>query len=175
MSPVPGVRGGDHIGITVPDLDAAQRFFEDVLGAVHVFTMGEKRADETDWMATQLGVHPRTTIRQLRLLRLGDGLNIELFDYQAADGQAAQPRNSDLGGYHLAIYVDDIDAAVAYLRDVGVEVMGDPVTSAGPASGQRWVYFLAPWGLQLELVSYPAGRAYELDAPVRLWKPDYPD
>ena len=30
-----------------------------------------------------------------------------------------------------------------------------------PHEGQRWVYFLAPWGMQFELVSYPDGRAYE--------------
>ena len=27
--------------------------------------------------------------------------------------------------------------------------------------GQRWVYFLAPWGMQFELVSYPGGKAFD--------------
>jgi catechol-2,3-dioxygenase len=30
---LPGLRGGDHIGITVPDLEEATRFFVDNLGA----------------------------------------------------------------------------------------------------------------------------------------------
>ena len=39
MSGIPGLRGTDHIGITVPDLDEAERWFIDVLGAVHVYTL----------------------------------------------------------------------------------------------------------------------------------------
>src|SRR5690606_1661347 len=168
--PIPGMSGTDHFGFTVPDLDEAERFFVDILGAVPVYTLGPKRAED-DFMATQLGVHPRTQITEIRFLRLGNGSNIELFHYDSADGQAPQPRNSDIGGYHLAFYVDDMDAAIAYLKDKGVEVMGAPVASAGPAEGQRWQYFRSPWGLQLDLVSFPAGKAYEKDAPVLLWHP----
>jgi glyoxylase I family protein len=170
---IPGMRGMDHIGITVPDLDEAEHFLVDVLGAVPVYRLGPKRADD-DWMAVQLGVHPRTEIREIRFYRLGHGTNIEVFDYDAADGQAPAPRNSDLGGHHLAIYVDDMDSAVAHLRSHGVEIMGEPVASAGASAGQQWLYFRAPWGLQFELVSFPDGKAYERGAAVRLWHPADP-
>lgn len=173
MAGLPGLRGVDHVGVTVPDLDEAERFLVDVLGAVHVYTLGAKSADD-DWMTEQLGVHPRTVIREIRFYRLGAGLNLEVFQYDAADGQAGPPRNSDLGGHHLALYVDDLDAAVAHLRAHGVDVMGVPVASAGASEGQRWIYFRAPWGLQFELVSFPGGKAYEVDAAVRLWHPAHP-
>lgn len=174
MAPgLPGMRGIDHIGITVPDLDQAERFLVDVIGGVHIYTLGAKQADD-DWMQTQLGVHPRTVIREIRFYRLGDGSNIETFLYDSADGQAPQPRNSDIGGHHLALYVDDMDAAVAHLRAHDIEIMGEPVASAGAALGQRWLYFLSPWGMQFELVSYPGGKAYEAEAPVRLWSPKAP-
>ena len=65
------------------------------------------------------------------------------------------PRNSDVGGHHVALYVDDLDAAVAYLREQGVRVLGEPTASRGAHEGQRWVYFLAPWGMQFELVQLP--------------------
>jgi glyoxylase I family protein len=29
------------------------------------------------------------------------------------------------------------------------------------------VYFLAPWGMQFELVSYPGGKAFDRQAPVQ--------
>jgi glyoxylase I family protein len=175
MSGIPGLRGTDHIGITVPDLDQAERFFIDVIGATPVYTLGAKRSDDTDWMQTQLGVHPRTVIREIRFLRLANGTNIELFDYQAADGQnPTQPRNSDIGGMHLGLYVDDMDAAVAHLRAHDVEIMGEPVASAAASEGQRWLYFRSPWGLQFELVSFPHGKAYEKDAPIKLWHPAHP-
>ena len=173
MAGIPGLRGGDHLGITVPDLDEAERFLVDILGAEAVYTLGAKQSDD-DWMQTHIGVHPRTVIREIRFYRLGNGLNIELFDYDAADGQAPQPKNSDIGGHHLALYVDDMDAAVDHLRRNGVEVMGEPTASKQAAEGQRWVYFLSPWGMQFELVSFPDGKAYEHDAPVRLWHPARP-
>ena len=174
MAGLPGLRGTDHIGITVPDLDEAERFLVDVLGAVHVYTLGPKRSDDDDWMTVQLGVHPRTVIREIRFLRLGNGSNLELFEYDSADGQAPEPRNSDLGGHHLALYVDDMDAAIAHLQAHDVEIMGEPVASAGAAAGQRWLYFRAPWGMQFELVSYPDGKAYEKDAATLLWHPARP-
>lgn len=171
---IPGMRGTDHVGFTVPDLDQAERFFVDVLGAAHVYTLGAKRSDTDDWMRERLGVHPRTVIREIRFYRLGNGSNIELFQYDAAGGQAPQPRNSDIGGHHLAIYVDDMDAAVAHLRSHDVEIMGEPNESAGASAGQRWLYFRSPWGMQFELVSYPEGKAYGADAAVKLWHPARP-
>ncbi len=170
---MPGLRGIDHIGFTVPDLDEAERFLVDVLGAVHVYTLGPKRADD-DWMTVHLGVHPRTQISEIRFYRLGTGTNLEVFAYDSADGQAPQPRNSDIGGHHLALYVDDLDVAVSHLRAHGVEIMGEPVPSAGASAGQRWIYFRSPWGMQFELVSFPDGKAYERDTDIRLWHPARP-
>ncbi|MGB4135514.1 MAG: VOC family protein [Microbacterium sp.] len=170
---LPGIRGTDHIGFTVPDLDEAHHFLVDILGCDLVYTLGSKQADD-DWMRSHLGVHPRTTISEIRFYRLGHGANFEVFLYQSADGQAPQPRNSDIGGHHIAFYVDDLDTAVAYLRDKGVEVMGTPTASAQSAQGQRWIYFRSPWGLQFELVSFPEGKAYESDASRVLWHPAHP-
>jgi catechol 2,3-dioxygenase-like lactoylglutathione lyase family enzyme len=170
---IPGLRGTDHIGITVPDLDEAERFFVDILGAVPIYTLGSKQADD-DWMSVHIGVDPRTVIREIRFFRLANGSNYELFKYDAADGQKPQPSNSDIGGHHAALYVDDMDAAVEFLRANGIETMGEPTASKQGAEGQRWLYFRSPWGMQFELVSFPNGKAYEADAPVKLWHPARP-
>jgi catechol 2,3-dioxygenase-like lactoylglutathione lyase family enzyme len=170
---IPGLRGTDHIGVTVPDLDEAERFFVDVLGADSIYTLGAKQADD-DWMHVHIGVDPRTVIREIRFYRLGNGTNFEVFKYEAADGQKPQPSNSDIGGHHVALYVDDLDAAIAYLQAHGIETMGDPTASKQAAEGQHWVYFRSPWGMQFELVSFPAGKAYEATAPVKLWHPSHP-
>ncbi|MEO7124496.1 MAG: VOC family protein [Lacisediminihabitans sp.] len=173
MQGIPGLRGVDHLGVTVPDLDEAERFFINVLGAVPVYTLGSKQADD-DWMQSHLGVHPRTVISEIRFYRLGNGMNFELFKYDAADGQAPEAKNSDIGGHHVALYVDDMDAAIEHLREHQVEVMGEPTSSKQAADGQRWLYFRSPWGMQFELVSYPEGKAYEKDAAVKLWHPARP-
>ncbi|CND52642.1 Hypothetical glyoxalase/bleomycin resistance protein [Mycobacterium tuberculosis] len=172
---LPGLRGGDHLGITVPDLEEATRFFVDVLGAEQFYDLGPF-ASEDDWMRTHLGVDPRARVERLRFLRLGAGLNLELFEYSVNEQRCQPPLNSDVGGHHLALYVDDMAAAVEHLRAAGVEVMGEPTRrTAGPSAGQTWVYFKAPWGLQLELVSYPGGKAYERERSSRLWDPRHPE
>lgn len=171
---VPGLRGGDHVGITVPDIEVATRWFVDVLGAEVFYTVGPF-SSEDDWMKENLAVHPRAVLKALRMLRIGHGLNLELFEYEAPDQKDATPRNSDIGGYHVAFYVDDMSAAVAALEAKGVRFLGQPKTiEAGPNAGLTWCYFTAPWGLQLELVSYPSGNAYELGRSRVLWSPKNP-
>jgi hypothetical protein len=44
-------------------------------------------------------------------------------------------------------------------------VLGEPTASTGPSEGQRWIYFLSPWGMQFELVSYPGGKAFDRGVP----------
>jgi glyoxylase I family protein len=171
---IPGLRGGDHIGITVPDMAQAHEFLVDVLGCEFSYELPEMRHDD-DWMLRHLNVDSRRAVAGIRFYRCGFGLNLEVFEYAPHDGQRAVPRNSDLGGHHLALYVDDIDAAAAYLSSKGVRLLDGPVASRNASAGQRWQYFLAPWGMQFELVSYPGGKAYENNgAAVRLWHPAHP-
>jgi catechol 2,3-dioxygenase-like lactoylglutathione lyase family enzyme len=171
---LPGLRGLDHIGFTVPDLDEATRFFVDVLGCEYVYSLGPWKDDE-DWMQRYLNVHPRAVLRELRFFRCGHGSNFEIFEYDAPDQVRTPPANSDVGGHHLAFYVDDFDVALAHLREHDVRILGEPtVRTSGPSAGQTWVYFCAPWGMQMELLSYPAGKGYEASAGVRLWKPTDP-
>lgn len=170
LSGLPGLAGVEHIGFTVPDLDAATAFFVEVIGCEMVYELGPFRADD-DWMSSHLNVDPRAVMKRLRFFRCANGPNFEVFEYEAPSQISVPPHNSDVGGHHLAFYVEDLDAAVAHLRSHGVRILGEPTASSGPSHGQRWVYFLAPWGMQLELVSFPDGKAYERDAPVLLWQP----
>ncbi|MFN6979247.1 MAG: VOC family protein [Gemmobacter sp.] len=168
--PLPGMRGVDHIGITVPDLTEAQAFFTDILGCQRALAFGPFRDDQGSFMADVLDVDPRAVINEIVLMRCGFGSNIELFSYTAPDQQTVRPRNSDIGGHHIAIYVDDIAAAADYLKSRGIRTLAGPIpVDAGPAAGQSILYFYAPWGLQLEAISYPAGMAYEKDGGPVLW------
>jgi catechol 2,3-dioxygenase-like lactoylglutathione lyase family enzyme len=173
---LPGLRGTDHIGFTVPDLDEADDFFVRVLGCTRVYSLGPFAHPDTDWMKEHLNVHPRTVMRKLTFYRCGNGTNFEVFQYESADtdGQRPMPRNSDIGGHHLAFYVDDFKTALDYLRAEGVRILGEPTLSSNASLGQTYVYFLSPWGMQFELVSYPEGKAYERDATTLLWHPARP-
>ncbi len=167
---LPGMRGVNHIGITVPDLAQAVGFFTDVLGCQKAMSFGPFRDDAGTFMQDVLAVDPRAVIEEITLLRCGFGSNIELFKYTAPDQKTVTTRNSDIGGHHIAFYVDDIAAAAAYLKDKGVQTnMGPIPVSEGPAAGQTILYFSAPWGLQLEAISFPKGMAYEADGGPVLW------
>jgi catechol 2,3-dioxygenase-like lactoylglutathione lyase family enzyme len=171
---LPGLRGTEHIGFTVPDLDEAERFFVDVIGCELVYRLGPFVRDD-NWMSEHMNLHPRTVMRELRFFRCKTGPNFEIFQFEPHDPPAPQPKNSDIGGHHLAFYVDDFDLALEYLKTKGVQILGEPTLSRNASEGQKWVYFLTPWGMQLELVSFPDGKAYEKDSPIKLWHPAFPD
>jgi catechol 2,3-dioxygenase-like lactoylglutathione lyase family enzyme len=158
--PIPGVTRADHFGVTVPNLAEAHEFFVDVLGCEYMYELGPFAHDD-HWMSEHLNVADDTVMRRLHFFRLGGQAIFEVFEYEATDQQRTPPRNSDVGGHHVALYVTDLDAAVAHLHRLGLTVLGDPTASKGPSEGQRWVYFLSPWGMQFELVSYPGGKAFD--------------
>jgi catechol 2,3-dioxygenase-like lactoylglutathione lyase family enzyme len=157
---LPGLRRLDHVGFTVPDLDAAHAFLVDVLGCEYLYSLGPFSSDD-DWMTRHLRVHPRAEMVENRWFRLGEHAIFEVFHYRSPDQRDSMPRNSDIGGHHVALYVDDLDVAIDHLRGHGIEVLDGPTASRGPAEGNRWIYFLTPWGMQFELVSYPGGKAFD--------------
>lgn len=169
---MPGMRGHDHTGITVPDMAQAVDFFTTIVGCKKAMSFGPFADDKGSFMQDVLDVDRKAVIEQITMMRCGTGSNIELFKYTAPDQRQVKPRNSDVGGYHIAFYVDDIAAAKAFLDAHGVRTFMGPIPlTEGPAAGQSIVYFLAPWGLQLEAISYPKGMAYERGAATVLWSP----
>ena len=123
-------------------------------------------------MHRQLQVDRLAEVTKLRFFRCGNGSNFEVFEYKAPNQKTRPPLNSDIGGHHIALYVEDFYAALQFLLDNDVEVLGEPVVrSDGPSAGQTWIYFLSPWGMQFELVSFPSGKGYERDTTRRLWHP----
>lgn len=159
-SGLPGLRSLDHFGFTVPDLEQARQFLVEVMGCEYIYSLGPFKHDD-NWMQERLNVHPRAVMEQLHFFKVGGTAILEVFQYSAPDQREIQPRNSDIGGNHIAFYVEDLDVAVQYLRDQNVEVLGEISVSKNASEGQRWIYFLAPWGMQFELVSYPNGKAWE--------------
>jgi catechol 2,3-dioxygenase-like lactoylglutathione lyase family enzyme len=169
---IPGIRGIDHIGVTVPDVEQAVTFFKDVVGCQEAFRFGPFMDDKGTFMQDLVNVNPRAVIKQIVMMRCGQGSNIELFQYSAPEQRTEEPKNSDYGGHHIAFYVKDIKAAVDKAKANGLKTfMGPFPIKEGPAAGQSITYVLAPWGMQLELISYPKGMAYEKGAKTRLWAP----
>ncbi len=157
---IPGLQRVDHVGITVPNLEDATRFFIDVLGCEYMYTLGPFQSDE-NWMQEHLNVHPRAIMKELHFFKLNGVAIFEVFEYSAPEQDGTVPRNSDVGGHHVALYVEDMGAALAHLKLHNNQILGEPTASKGPSEGQHWVYFLSPWGMQFELVTYPNGKAFD--------------
>ena len=162
-----GLVGMDHVGITVPDIDEAVAWFENVMGCVAPLTFGPFSG-----IQDLLDVDPQAVIHQITMVRCGRSANIELFDYSAPNQRTDFPKNSDWAGHHIAFYVTDIDAAVQYMVAHGAQKFLGPLpVTDGPAAGQSINYFRTPFGTYIELISYPNGMAYERDPGRPLWSP----
>jgi glyoxylase I family protein len=173
---LPGLRGLEHIGIVVPDLVQATTFFETVLGWPVVFTAGPFFDSQGESMSRNFGVHPRSRVSRLAVVR-SPFVNFELFEGTAPDQLTTWPRLLDIGGLHLTVYVDEIGAAIDYLVKIGCESFGGHKPLGGPEEGPgaEFGHVRTPFGLYLEVISYPAGRAYENAATVLAFNPSAPD
>ena len=158
-SSLPGLLVADHVGLTVPDLDEAVRFYTEVIGAAELYRLGPFDAaelptmpDGRDW--TEAHVNVAGARLRFAVVAIGD-FKLELFEYEKPEGaRTTPPRNQDAGGHHLSLKVADIERATAFLRDRGIRLMERIEIDEGPTAGMRANYFLDPFGNHLELVEY---------------------
>jgi len=163
------IHGIQHIGLTVPDMAQAVHFFQSVFGAETVMECGGVDVDDR-FMTNYLGVPAGRRIKDQRVIRLGNGGNVELFEYSGETDQSPIKSNSENGACHFAFEVDDAYAAADRLRAAGVDVLDGPtLIESGPMQGLVWVYLRSPWGQFLELVSMAGPLGYEADGGARMW------
>lgn len=174
---LPGLSHVDHVGLTVPDLDAAVRFYCDVIGGHELYRLGPfdatempRMGDGRDWAEAHINVAGARL--SIAMLSIGPNLMLELFQYDRPAGRREQPpRNCDFGGHHVAFKVENLEAATDYLGSRGCTVMAGPIVlDQGPCATTRVNYVLDPWGNQLELVEYTT-QAFEASAPVKIYRP----
>jgi len=114
----------DHVGIAVKDLDAAIKFYEEILGLK--VDMIEENADQKVKIA---------------FIPTGDS-EVELLQSTTPDGPVAKFIESrGEGMQHIALRVDNIEAALAGLKDKGIRLI-DEVPRYG-AGGAR-IAFIHP-------------------------------
>lgn len=128
----------DHVGIAVSDLAAAKRLYEDLLGLK--LTREETVADQ--------GV--RTHFYPIA------GVKLELLESTTPDGPIARHlEKRGPGMQHLAVEVDDIDAAIAELKARGVRMIDDAPRRGVENTRIAFVHPKDTHGVLLELVEMP--------------------
>ena len=116
-----------HIAIISSDWDKAREFYMEKLG----FEMFREvyRPAQDDY---------------LRMLKQGDTV-LELFIRPDAPQRVTNPEA--MGLRHLAFHVADIEPAVQWLNDMGIET--EPIRE-DKVNGGRYTFFMDPDGLPLE-------------------------
>src|SRR5690348_1472417 len=105
---LPGFTHIDHVGLTVPDLDAAVAFYVDVFGATELYRLGPfdaaqipRMPDGRDWTEAHINVAGARLM--IAMLQIGANLMLELLRYEKpANARPEPPRNCDVGAHHLA-------------------------------------------------------------------------
>jgi catechol 2,3-dioxygenase-like lactoylglutathione lyase family enzyme len=172
------LRGVQDLRVTVPDLEEATAFFTSFFGASVVGAGGDVSDARGSSMRAYLNADVRAVIHGSRVLRT-PFLNLRLLEATYPGQRTLWPMMLDVGGWHLAGYVDDIDEAMAYLDACDVYVLGPgkKPTTNGPEVGEGSfaVHCMTAFGFHFELLTYPNGRAYMADFAHRLWNPAEPD
>lgn len=166
-------RGIQHIGVTVPDLDAATQFFVDGLGAKVAYDglTSQEPPREGAEVEHQLGLPEGAAIHRQRMIVIGEGPGLEVFEISGPQREAAGL--ADIGLNHIAFYCDDIEGSLARLVAAGgtalSKVHGNSRHEDSPGNGS--VYVKAPWGMLIELQTIPAGHYYDDDSQAEVWMP----
>ncbi|MGE3875438.1 MAG: VOC family protein [Parvibaculaceae bacterium] len=139
----------NHAGLTVGNLDQAIRHYCDVLGLrlLGVFDDGSAMIRKITGIADA-----RIRIADIAT---ANGDVIELMEYVTPQKQQHKLGLLDVGTSHIALEVDDIDAAYARLLAASVPVTSAPVTIDAPDSiwhGARVLYSRDPDGRTVELI-----------------------
>jgi glyoxylase I family protein len=101
----------DHVEIVTDRLGDSERFYTEVLG----FTVGARDRIE----------RPDGSVLNIAYLGLG-GTTVELMSYDGVP-VAPQPDQEHLGYRMMALEVEDMKDAIAYLKTKGVETVWGPV------------------------------------------------
>ena len=141
------LKGFNHTGVIVTDLDRAIGFFRDLLG----FELLSRAPRDPALIGRMTGLPaPQVEIAHLQ----GPGHRVELIRY-ATDGVRGreQPCVYDDGAAHIALDVDDVEAAVKAAAAHGLEPVGEIIAiDAGPNRGRQVVYLQSAYGLLIEFI-----------------------
>lgn len=140
-----------HLGICVADLDAALRFWRDLLG-FRALSRTDVRGELADKLLRLQGVD-QTTVFVER-----DGVRLALFAFRSpkAVGGEVRPMNAR-GMAAIMLRVDDLEATVADIRRAaipGVRILDETRTDY-PAYRSKLVFLTDPDGTLVELVEIP--------------------
>lgn len=140
----------NHIGITVSNLDESIKFYEALTGerVSNIDVIGGRRMSQTQGL--------EETEIKFANLRLGN-INIDILEYVEPKSVKASYSNDQISAMHMCFEVEDLEAAIVRLKEVGVTPDGEPIyfeeqDGLKSGFGTGVAYFTDPDGTNLELI-----------------------
>lgn len=139
------LRGLQHVGVPVRNLQRSLDFYHDVFGVEPRF-VAKTSGEGTSRL---LGV-PDVEL-SYAFIDLGNTV-LELLEYERPRGADYDRQNCDVGATHVCFEVPDVEEAYTALRAKGIEFSSPPLhLDDGPLAGCITAYFKDPDGIQLEI------------------------
>ncbi|AQX85051.1 VOC family protein [Elizabethkingia sp. HX WHF] len=146
-----GFSRANHVGITVSNLEKSIAFYEALTGikVSNIDEIGGERMAKTQGLEDT-----RIKYANLHL----DNLNIDILEYVLPAPEKTSYQNNQISAMHLCFEVDDIDAAMERLKEIGIEPEGEPIVfqeedGLKSGFGTAVAYFRDPDGTNLEIIA----------------------
>ena len=149
------VRALDHVGISVPDIDAAVAWYRDILGCYVLMEPIEGYADDSYFgqiVADIFGADFKGM--KIAHLATADGVGIELFQFVANAPQEEHFAYWKTGIYHICILEPDIEGLAKRIDESGGR-QRSKVWKLWPDKPYKVCYCEDPWGTIIEVSSHP--------------------
>ncbi len=144
-----------HIAVCVPDVEAATRWYRDVLG---LEVLSPPYRMEGDRIERDMGeLVPSPVVVHAAIVGFGaDDRVIELIEYPAADvapPETGRPAVTRVGITHIGMLCDDIGATRSELENRGVEFL---TAGSADVAGLQTTWCRDPWGTVIILMEKSA-------------------
>ena len=145
----------DHINIVVADLERAAHFYETVFG----FARGFSARLQGDWIETVTGIEGAKAQCLFLESPRPAATRIELIRYDAPDAEFSPfaPTPNQPGLRHIAFEVEDLDATLNQVRELGIAPISEPVEVPFRVANlgvKRLAYFHDFDGTIVEIAAY---------------------
>jgi catechol 2,3-dioxygenase-like lactoylglutathione lyase family enzyme len=149
-----------HIGLTVPDLDAAVRWYADTFGFELIMGPVEVTVDNpriADQLREVFGRDVR--FRQAHMV-MGNGVALELFEFDEPETRGSGRFDYwNVGLFHICMVDPDIETLAMRIEAAGGR-RRTPVREIFPGEPYRFCYCEDPYGNIVELATHPHAEAF---------------
>ncbi|MGV3096606.1 MULTISPECIES: VOC family protein [Staphylococcus] len=168
------IKGINHIGLTVLDIDEATTFLKEAFGAKIAYdalTYDDEPREGVE-VERMLGLTKGAKIVRQRMIVIGNGPNIEMFEVKS-NHQKDPLKLEDLGYHHISFMVDEIEAVLDNAIRAGAEPLSETHDNSTyeDSKGSKSVYVKAPFNALIELQTIPNGYYYPKDSEANVFIP----